>query len=381
MRLLFSFAGGAGHFEPLVPVARAAAAAGHEVAVTCAAAMLGVVEGRGFAALRTVDADECAAPERRPLVALDEEREDRVLRQHYAGRLARARAEGLLARCREWAPDVVVRDEADFGAAVAAERLGLPCATVLVIAAGSFVRPEVVAEPLDALRAEHGLPPDPELRALARELVLCPFPPELRDPAFPLPATALALRSTPPAPAPGELPPRWLGGVHGAVYFSLGSIFGLESGDLFPRVLAGLRELGRDVVVTVGRSVDPAELGPQPPHVRVERHVPLAAVLPRCAAVVSHAGSGTVMGALAHGLPSVLLPLGADQGHNARRCAALGVAQVLDAVRATPAEVREAAAAVLADPGYREAAERLRAANDALPGPGRAVAALEALAG
>ena len=31
------------------------------------------------------------------------------------------------------------------------------------------------------------------------------------------------------------------------------------------------------------------------------------------------------MGALAHGLPSVLMPLGADQPYNARRCVALGV--------------------------------------------------------
>ena len=49
--------------------------------------------------------------------------------------------------------------------------------------------------------------------------------------------------------------------------------------------------------------------------------------------VVSHGGSGSVVGALAHGLPMVLLPLGADQPQNARRCAELGVARVLDAVR------------------------------------------------
>lgn len=49
-----------------------------------------------------------------------------------------------------------------------AERLALPYATVLVIAAGSFIRPELVAAPLDEVRAEHGLPADPDLAMLSR---------------------------------------------------------------------------------------------------------------------------------------------------------------------------------------------------------------------
>ncbi len=47
-------------------------------------------------------------------------------------------------------------------------------------------------------------------------------------------------------------------------------------------------------------------------------------------------------------LPLVLLPLGADQPANAERCESLGLGVTLDVVRATPAEVRDAAASVLA---------------------------------
>src|SRR5205085_9710002 len=143
------------------------------------------------------------------------------------------------------------------------------------------------------------------------------------------------------------------------VYFTLGTVFNLESGDLFARVLAGLRELDVDVVATVGRQIDPEELGPQPERIRVERYLPHADVLPRCAAVVSHGGSGTLLGALAHGLPSVLLPMGADQPWNAARCEELGVALVLDAMRATPDDVRKAVSTVLDDPSYRAAAGRV----------------------
>jgi len=60
--------------------------------------------------------------------------------------------------CTAWQPDAVVCDEIDFGSMVAAERLGLPHASVLVIAAGSFVRPELVAKPLSALRTIYSLP-------------------------------------------------------------------------------------------------------------------------------------------------------------------------------------------------------------------------------
>lgn len=151
----------------------------------------------------------------------------------------------------------------------------------------------------------------------------------------------------------------------------------MESGDLFARVVAGLRDLDANVIVTVGREIDPAMFGPQPEHVRIERYIPQSALLPRCSVVVSHGGSGSTIGALAAGLPSVLLPIGADQPLNAARATALGVAVALDVMRATPNEVRAAVETVLGDGRYRVAAERVRDEIAALPGPEAAVAALE----
>ena len=378
--MLFTFAGGSGHFEPLVPIARTAEVAGHVVAFACKPAMIATVEDAGFPAF-AVEANAGGITERIPLLEVSVEREDRVLRDHFAGRLARERAVAIGTLCGEWQPELVVCDEADFGAMVIAERLGLPYASVLVIAAGSFVRHELVAEPLHALRAAHGLPPDPDLAMLSRYLVLSPFPPSYRDPRFPLPATTHTIRPAALDPAADRALPPWVARLRGApiVYFTLGTEFNMESGDLFERVLAGLRELPVELVVTVGRQIDPAELGPQPTNILIERYIPQSALLPHCSLVVSHAGSGSVIGALAHGLPMVLLPMGADQPHNAARCAELGVARVLDAVATTPETAREAVATVLADPTYRRAAERLRDEIAALPGPEHAVALLERL--
>ena len=87
-----------------------------------------------------------------------------------------------------------------------------------------------------------------------------------------------------------------------------------------------------------------------------------------------------MIGALAHGLPLVLVPMGADQPLNAKRCEALGVARVLDAGEATPATACQAVTAVLADQTHRQAAKRMRDEIAALPGPAHAVMLLERLA-
>jgi UDP:flavonoid glycosyltransferase YjiC (YdhE family) len=365
VRMLFTFTGGSGHFLPLAPLARAAAARGHEVAVSGQEMMRATVEAAGFLAYDSGGRTLAEADRRMPLVPADRAAEAAVLRDVFAGRIARERAGRLLAVAADFRPDVIVRDEMDFGAAVVAERLGLPHAAVVVLAGGGMAGAGFLDGALAALRAEHGLAPDPAMPH--RHLTLAPFPPSFRDPADPLPPSTVHIR--PAVLDAGAAPPD--GGS--TIYFTLGTIFHQEAGDLFVRVLAGLRDLGADVVVTLGREIDPAEVGPQPPHVRVERFVPQHEILPRCALAVTHAGSGSVIGALAFGVPLLLLPMGADQPHNGDRCVALGVGRVLDPLTATPAEIRAAAAGVLASPAYREAAGRLRAETAALPPAAHAV--------
>jgi UDP:flavonoid glycosyltransferase YjiC (YdhE family) len=374
MRALFTFAGGRGHAEPLIPIAAATRAAGHAVAFSGRAWVAAGLRERGFDVLPDPEGAMDEPPPLQPLAELDPEREEAMLRNGFAAGIARERADLALAACAAWAPDVVVCDEVDFGGMVAAARLGLPQATVIVTAAGSFLRRDIVEERLRALRAAHGLASDPGPGWPPGDLVLAPAPPSFRDPAFPLPPAAVAIR-----PEGADVPPR-RSGPRPVVYATLGTAFNVESGDLFERLLAGLAEVGAEAIVTVGRGVDPARFGPQPAHVRIAADLPQSEVLPGCAAVVSHGGSGTVMGALAAGLPQVLLPMGADQPHNAARCAALGAGIVLDVIRAGPAAIAAAVRAVLDEPRYGVAAARLRAEAAALPPPEQAVRLLERLA-
>ena len=377
MRYLFTFTGGTGHFLPTLPIASALRDRGHDVTYACQEAMTGPVEEAGFPAFVTGGDTLLAPAARRELIALDRANEQRVVREVFAGRIALERAGKVRALAVDWRPDVIVRDEMDFGAAVAAESLDLVHAAVTVIAAGGLVTAELVTEPLTAARAVFGLDADPTLAMLHRYLTLTPAPRSFRDPEDPLPATAHHLRPAGFDEDAAEGGPRR---TRRSVYFTLGTVFHQESGDLFTRVLAGLTELDVDVLVTVGREIDPAELGRQPPRVRVERFVPLPEALAGCDAVVSHAGSGTVIGSLAHGLPSVLLPMGADQPWNADRCVALGVSRMLDALTAAPDDVANATRTVLDRAEYRTAAAHLREEIAALPGAAYGADLLDRLA-
>jgi MGT family glycosyltransferase len=178
-------------------------------------------------------------------------------------------------------------------------------------------------------------------------------------------------------PLPGGDVPRAdvLDGVAGpVVYVTLGP-FSNNAG-LFRVLLEGLRDLPVGVVVTVGRDVDPADLGDLPANVRAERFVPQAELLPHCALVVHHAGAGTAFGVLAHGLPSVLLPQSADNFVIGQRIADAGAAVSLMPAQLSAAGVREAVQQVLDDGTFRHAAEGLAREIAAMPGPDEVAAIL-----
>lgn len=372
MRLLITFVGGLGHLAPMLPLARAVREAGHDVAIAGSGGLVPQIEEAGFTAFATSPRPhhtQIAGQGRQPLKVMDARASELEFADNFADRGARRMALAVPDVIRTFKPDLVLRDETDLGTTIAAELLDVPVASHLVLAAGLLIRPELVAPRLDAVRADHGLPPDPGLSRLTSALVLSDAAPSFRSSESPLPAKPTYYRSAATQPPTARTD-------RGAVYVTLGTIFNSASGDLFERILAGLGDLDVDVVATVGRGTDPADLGPQPTHVRVERFLPQADLLPIVDLVVSHGGSGSLMATIAHGLPSLLLPLGADQPHNASRAAELGVATTLDAATVRPEVVGERARAVLRDDAMRSRCVGLAAELQASPGLSVAVAAL-----
>jgi UDP:flavonoid glycosyltransferase YjiC (YdhE family) len=134
------------------------------------------------------------------------------------------------------------------------------------------------------------------------------------------------------------------------------------------------------MLVTVGPRADPSALGPHPDHVRVERYVPQGGILRRCDIVVSHAGSGTALAALALGIPQLCLPQGADQFLNAAAIATAGAGLSIPPDQVTGDAVAKAVSRLLANASFRRAAAAVRQSIESMPTAADVAPAIEALA-
>jgi len=152
------------------------------------------------------------------------------------------------------------------------------------------------------------------------------------------------------------------------VYVTLGTVHNQTTG-LIESIVAALGRGAYNLLVTIGEARDPDEFGPQSSTVHIERYVPQGAILPRCDAVVCHGGSGTLIGALAHGLPMLIIPLDADQFWSAKRLSALGAAATLHVPEVNGDSIRAAMHRVLSTPDYRERAAEIQADIAAMPPP------------
>jgi UDP:flavonoid glycosyltransferase YjiC (YdhE family) len=147
---------------------------------------------------------------------------------------------------------------------------------------------------------------------------------------------------------------------------------------LLRRIVDALAEVPVRAVVTTGNAVDPADV-PAPPPVQVVRSAPHAAVLAEAAAVITHGGHGTVVKALAAGVPLLVLPMGRDQLDNAARVTARGAGLRLPP-RVSARAIAGAVQRLLDEPAHREGARRLGARLRAETGRDAAADELEELA-
>jgi UDP:flavonoid glycosyltransferase YjiC (YdhE family) len=384
MRVLFTTTPATGHFHPLVPTARALQQAGHEVAFATAESFRAPVEASGFLVFPAGVSFESLGLEARihamTLPRLDAGEDLHGVFGLFVSQLARAMARDLVKLCQRWRPDLIISESGEFAGPVVAERQGLPHATVQVGGmgvAGEESRRACVQH-LDGLRAEHGLPPDPGLRALYRYLHLSFMPEAYFGGA--LPPNTQYLRLEVFDQSGGERLPEWMAtlGRRPVVYATLGTVFNKLIRYLCT-ITEALRDEPVDLIVTVGRDMDPSRLGPQPSNVYVERYIPQSLVLPRCELAILHGGYNSVMSALHVGLPVLIVPLAADQPMNAQSCERLGVGRRVNPDRLTPELLREQVREMMRDGSYRERARRFQAEAQSLPGMAAGVAMLERL--
>jgi UDP:flavonoid glycosyltransferase YjiC (YdhE family) len=148
---------------------------------------------------------------------------------------------------------------------------------------------------------------------------------------------------------------------------------------LLRATLAGLADEPVRVLATTNRR-PPATPIDVPANARLVDWVSYAKTMPRCAAVVCHAGHGTVVRALASGTPVVACPHAGDMAENAARLRWAGLGVSLPRRFHTPRGVRLAVERLLADPGYTRRAGEIRAWCESHDGAATAADELETFA-
>jgi UDP:flavonoid glycosyltransferase YjiC (YdhE family) len=380
VRVLVSSTPGAGHVFPMVPVVLALRAAGHEVlwatggearpwlarlGIEHVPAGLDTVSRHRLALDRAPGLGELAPLERRVVIGPTT----------FGLVAAPPMVDELRPVLDREQPDLVLTEPCELAAAVLAKARGLPHVTIgfggllpdpvvagMVEAVAPLWEAEGLAVPLDA--------------GLYQHLYLHPFPPSLGPVPDDRPITPM--RPAGFDGAEGD-PPPWvsdLGQDRALVYVTFGTEFSPQAP--FGPLFEALDLVDAEVVVTVGGRLDSGSLPAVPGNVRVEQFVPQRALVERASLVVSHAGSGTILGAAAHGVPQLCLPLGADQFDNANAVAAAGAGSCLTPDEVTAASLRAAISALLADPPA--AAGRLAAETAAMPAPEDLVGTITAVA-
>jgi MGT family glycosyltransferase len=363
-----------GHFHPMVPLARALADAGHEVAFATAHEFHREIDCAGFRAF------SAGLSESRMQVELQQrfpngdgtppEQQRRRLSTDIA---PAAMLPDVLKLIDTWRPDLLMHEEGEYTGPLAATLAGIPNVT------HSWPAPRMpqerarrIGDALAPLWKEHGVEPMP-FGGLYRDLYVDCCPPSLQRQHFAAVRAARPLRPVAYDAASAEDAPVWLGSLAAkpTVYVTLGTvpIFN-RAPDLFTAILDALRDEPLNLIVTVGPNNDPAALGPRPENVHIERYVPHTVLLPHCDAVICHGGAGTTTAALAHGLPVLLLPRGgASQRRTAEACVASGVGRMLVGSEVNDATVRATVRALLDAPGYRQRARGIADEIRHLPGP------------
>lgn len=383
MRVLFASTGGSGHFQPLIPFIDACTARGDEVLVVGPPKLEAALAARAepYRIGGGPSDEELGAVIAGVSTMAPRERESTLIRELFGRLCAGALLPAVEEACDDWRPDLVLHEVGEYASVIAADRRGIPHAQISVSAA------EMQDFALGAAT--------PVLEAYATGLVdrLRASPFVSRFPGSLDPSPFAGTRRYHDAGAPsgaGSLPDWWEGNDDPLVYLTLGTEAGglPDTAAVYRAALEAVGGLPVRVLLTAGRATDVSALGPIPANVRVEAWVPQADVLAEASVVLCHGGSGTTFGAVAAGLPLVILPLFADQPVNARLVGEAGAG--LAVTPAGPEEgwalfgpqdvprIRAAVESVLKEPSYRAEAERLAAEMRGTPTVARVLADLTA---
>ncbi|MDX8053496.1 glycosyltransferase [Lentzea sp. BCCO 10_0798] len=381
MRILFSSLGSHGHVYPILPLAIAARAQGHDVLYAVDSGFHPTVEKLGFTVVDAGISIWDAFRQANALHGTAEFRRD-MLRQTavdaFGSVLPRAFVNDLEPVLERDKPDLVVFELINPGAGLAALRAGIPAVCHGFGKMDENLIPEAMSNLLLEYVAELGITlPNGHHYGLG-STYLDVFPPSLQDLNHLASVARIPMRPVPFA-EPGDLPDWVVEHERPLVYLTFGTAF--SNPDVLRTAIAGVSGVDAEVLVATGPQVDPSVLTDVPGNVHVLPWVPQADLLAHADLVVHHGGAGTTVAAMTHGLPQLVLPQGADQFRNAEIVADTGLGAQLVGEDFTSDAVQEVARKLLRDNDVRAANAGIAAEIAAMPSPDDVVPKLAELAG
>jgi MGT family glycosyltransferase len=160
------------------------------------------------------------------------------------------------------------------------------------------------------------------------------------------------------------------------VYISLGTLFNTDAA-FYRRCFDAFRSEDVQVIMSVGATVSVESLGPVPPNVTVQAHVPQLDVLQRTSAFVTHGGMNSVSESLYYGAPVVVIPQMSEQEIVGRRVEELGAGLYLSAAEATAEKLRESVQRLLVEGQFRQHAALVSESFQTAGGVSRAADAIQ----
>ncbi|MGQ0840976.1 activator-dependent family glycosyltransferase [Actinokineospora sp.] len=415
MKVLFACMPHATHMQPMVPLAWALRAAGHEVRVASQPELAEAITAAGMTAVPVGTEHWYAADPWAPellgellgaggsehvqrfdwTAAETWDTEDLLELEHvmistlFASFNSDTMIDDLVAFARDWRPDLVVWEPFTLAGAVAATVTGAAHARLVygpditMRARQRFLelnaeqapehREDPTREWLSGVLARFGHSYDETVRT--GQFTIDTTPPSARlDTGLP----TVDVRYL-PYNGPATLP-AWIAEkpTRPRVCLTLGVSEEMDrSAASVSDIVAGLSEVDIEVVATLG--VD--QRAGLPANVRAVDFVPLHDLLPSCDAIVHHGGVGTRATAETHGVPQLILAYGWDTVVKAERTEELGAGICLRAEDATVEAVRAAVRRLLDEPGFAKGAAAVREELAALPAPAEVVAELVVRAG
>jgi UDP:flavonoid glycosyltransferase YjiC (YdhE family) len=358
MKTLFTAFPLYGHLLPLLPLVRAAATAGDEVVIAASKELHATADGLPVRALGPSLPDLIGENERRfgqDVMRFTTDNRDQRLLDSVVALFTTTRADmaydELCALAADEHADLIVAEQFDYVAPLAAARLGIPWVTFVHSPADPIYAAREASQQIALEQRALTMPSSPAAVQLWPEWLDSEPAGQARRGKVPIqavPHNTSAVADLPAFNGNGERP---------TVLVTFGTV--VDDLALLNHAVRAVLDAGADALVTTGFTALPEDVEGAPGRVHAVPFAPIAQLLDQVQAVVAAGGSGTTLAALSRGLPLAFVPRVANQPHVASTVASFGAGIVCQ----DPAELGPGVETLLHTPELRE---RARAASDLL---------------